>query len=272
MLTAGLLSVTFRKHSPEEIIEIAARAELSTLEWGGDIHLPPGRLQEAQRLSRRCREAGINCAAYGSYYRAGEPDQPDFHAVADTALALGAPTVRVWAGARGSAEADNQYRRAVWSDAARICRIAEQKQLTVTFEFHGGTLTDSLPSLQTLRQAADSPAFRSGWQPTVNATPQQRLAELREVLPFLSTVHVFHWLPGEIRMPLADGEPEWREYLRLLSRSGRDIPVMLEFVRDDSEQQLQNDARTLKNMLAAIDSSASRQGSSGAGNFRRESV
>lgn len=272
MLKAGLLSVTFRKYSPEQIIAIAEQAELSALEWGGDIHLPPGRLQEARRLSRQCGEAGIDCAAYGSYYRAGEPDQPDFHSVADTALALGAPTIRVWAGARGSAEADDEYRRAVWNDAARICRIAEEKQLTVTFEFHGGTLTDSLPSLLALRRAADSPAFRSGWQPAVNAAPQQRRAELREVLPFLSTVHVFHWLPGGLRMPLADGEPEWREYLRILARSGRDIPVMLEFVRDDSARQLSADARTLKKMIAAIDSSASRQGASGADNFRGESA
>ena len=272
MLTAGLLSVTFRKYSPEQIIEIAGQAELSALEWGGDIHLPPGCLRKAEQLRRQCRAAGIRCAAYGSYYRAGEPDQPDFRSVADTALALGAPTIRVWAGARGSAEADGEYRRAVRDDAARICRIAEQERLTVTFEFHGGTLTDSIPSLLALRQAADSPAFRSGWQPTGNAAPQQRREELREVLPFLSTVHVFHWLPGGLRMPLADGEPEWCEYLRILARSGRDIPVMLEFVRDDSARQLSADARTLKKMIPAIDSSASRQGSSGADNFRRESV
>ncbi len=253
MLTAGLLSVTFRNLSPEEVIQTALRAHLPVLEWGGDIHVPPGRTELAQQLFHRCREAGIRCAAYGSYYRTGEPDQPDFHAVADTALALGASTVRVWAGARGSAEADAEYRRIVWADTARICRIAEEKRLTVTFEFHSGTLTDSIASLLALRQAADSPAFRSGWQPTVNAALQQRQEELREVLPFLSTMHVFHWHPGTIRRPLADGASEWRDYLRIAAGCGRDIPVMLEFVRDDSVQQLLEDAQTLRNLLAALD-------------------
>lgn len=252
MLTAGLLSVTFRKISPELIIEIAARAELQVIEWGGDIHVVPGALKKAQQIAHLAAASGIRCISYGSYYRAGEANPFDFHTVADTALALGASTVRVWAGARGSVEADDEYRRTVWEDTARICRIAEQKQLTVTFEFHSGTLTDSLPSLHALRQAADSPAFRSGWQPTVNATPQQRRAELQEVLPFLSTMHVFHWLSNGTRLPLADGKPEWMDYLQLATRSGRDIPVMLEFVRNDSVQQLLDDAETLKKMLRAI--------------------
>lgn len=248
MLSAGLLSVTFRKLSPERIVELALEAGLETIEWGGDIHVKPGDLVTARRIAAEA--APLRCAAYGSYYRAGEAGQPDFKAVMETAQALGAPTIRVWAGMRGSAEADDDYRRAVWRDTARICRLAERESLTVTFEFHSSTLTDTVASLLELRQAADSPAFRSGWQTTVDAGHQQRREELLSVLPFLSTVHAFHWLPGYVRLALADGENEWNDFLQILAGSGADHPVMLEFVRDDSEQQFLEDAATLKRLIA----------------------
>ncbi len=39
---AGLVSVTFRQLSPEEIVRVAREAGLTVIEWGGDVHVPPG--------------------------------------------------------------------------------------------------------------------------------------------------------------------------------------------------------------------------------------
>lgn len=38
----GLVSVTFRQKSVEEIAALTAEAGLSGVEWGGDVHVPPG--------------------------------------------------------------------------------------------------------------------------------------------------------------------------------------------------------------------------------------
>jgi hypothetical protein len=70
--------------------------------------------------------------------------------------------------------------------------------------------------------------------------------------PRLLHVHVFHWrLPDLARLPLAEGEPRWRRYLEELHHLGGRRHLLLEFVRDDSPQQLLDDAQTLKRWLVA---------------------
>lgn len=51
--------------------------------------------------------AGLRVVAYGSYYHVGCQGQegiPNFEDVLETALELGAPLIRVWAGNTGSHE------------------------------------------------------------------------------------------------------------------------------------------------------------------------
>lgn len=48
MYQIGLVSVSFRGLSPEEIIRIAKDAGLNRIEWGSDVHAP---FDDAERLS-----------------------------------------------------------------------------------------------------------------------------------------------------------------------------------------------------------------------------
>lgn len=90
----GMNSVTFRQKSIDEIIDIAKRAGLSRIEWGGDVHLPPGDTLLAARTAEKTRSAGLEVLSYGSYYHGDETE--DFTAVLATAKAVGAPVIRVW--------------------------------------------------------------------------------------------------------------------------------------------------------------------------------
>src|SRR5262245_16795172 len=99
-LVPGLVSVTFRQLGPGEIIALAVEHGMRAIEWGGDVHVPVGDLVVAREVGRWCVDAGIIVEAYGSYYRG----IGDFAPVLETALALGAPRIRVWAGELGSAE------------------------------------------------------------------------------------------------------------------------------------------------------------------------
>jgi 3-dehydroshikimate dehydratase len=67
-MKTGLLSVTFRKLSPDHIIRLVSQAGLQVIEWGGDIHVPHGDIEIAEQVGRMTREAGIEVASYGSYY------------------------------------------------------------------------------------------------------------------------------------------------------------------------------------------------------------
>jgi len=67
---------------------------MRAIEWGGDVHVPTGDLAGAREVAARCGDAGIAVEAYGSYFRASG----EFGPVLETAVALGAPRVRVRAG------------------------------------------------------------------------------------------------------------------------------------------------------------------------------
>jgi hypothetical protein len=74
-------------------------------------------------------------------------------------------------------------------------------------------------------------------------------------------VHAYHWTIGSYEQnlfndeertlkwpddyhmhPLADGEERWNHYLQTLAASGRQYPVLLEFVRDHQVEQARVDA------------------------------
>ena len=255
MLIPGLVSVTFRQRSVEQIVELVVQAGLNAIEWGGDIHVPHGDLARARQARQMTEGAGLTVAAYGSYYRVGDPKSPDFDDVLVSAVELGAPTVRVWAGRRGSRDADEAYRQAVVDDARRVADLAEGANVKLAFEFHGNTLTDTSRSATQLFQQVDHPAVCSYWQPPLGASVDDARRSLRDVLPWLSNVHVFHWKPGTSQLlALADGAEAWRSYIDAIQSTRRDHFMLIEFVRDGVPENFFEDAAALKHWLTPTQS------------------
>ena len=262
MLRTGLVSITFRTLSPERIIELVARAGLEGIEWGGDIHVPHGDTARAREVRRWTVDAGLAVSSYGSYYRVGHDEPAPFDAVVETAVALGAPIVRVWAGRQGSAETDRAYRDRVVEDSRHIADLAQKAGLLVAYEFHGNTLTDTNESAIGLLQQVAHKAVVSYWQPMqVQSLPlgeaeAYRLAGLRTILPWLAHLHVFHWADGGGRRPLVEGKAPWRERFRLVRRTGRDHYALIEFVQDDEPDAFLHDAAALKEWSLSIEGEA----------------
>src|SRR5689334_25420235 len=100
-LSLGVCSVTLRACSIDDVVAVAAGAGLECIEWGGDVHVPPGDLAAARHARQTTLAAGLRVASYGSYWRCSG----DFGPVLATARELGAPRVRIWAGETGSADA-----------------------------------------------------------------------------------------------------------------------------------------------------------------------
>lgn len=256
MIRPGLVSISFRSLEPAAIIDLCVRGGLAAIEWGGDVHVPHGDVDTAHAVGAGTVAAGLAVAAYGSYYRAGEVEgNPDFSAVLASAQALGAPLVRVWAGTRGSAAADAEYRARVVEDLRRIAGLADLANLAVACEFHGGTLTDTNESALALYHEAGHPNLLAYWQPPVGLPPESCRQGLAALLARLSNLHVFHWVTeegGRRREPLASGRELWEGYLALAQEAPGDRYALLEFVRDDSPEQLLADAATLREWLGRL--------------------
>lgn len=250
-LRSGLVSISFRKISASQLIEEVVKAGQQGIEWGGDVHVPHGDTRKAEQVARWTRDAGLETSAYGSYYRLADPESPEAEAVLDSAEALGAPTVRVWAGKRGSAEADAAYRDEVCRDAEKICALAARRNLRIALEYHDGTLTDSSDSAAALLERLPLENLDTLWQPP-NGRPEEICEEsLTRILPRISNLHVFHWGRGgwSERLTLSEGKERWKRYFTLLQNPPKSRWALLEFVKDDSLDQYHEDAQVLKALL-----------------------
>lgn len=245
MLIPGLVSVTFRECEPRQIIAEVQTAGLHAIEWGGDVHAPPGDAAQAELVQRMSTDAGLKVAAYGSYFRLGR--EMEVEPWLETARLLGAPTMRIWTGARGSAETTEAQRRALVTELRSVCDHAARYGLTISLEFHEGTFTDRAESVAMLMQETIHDALRTYWQPVNRKADITELkSSIAAVLPWLTHVHVFHRCFDPMQwLALADGRMQWRALFQMLSASKENHAVMIEFVRGNSIAAFREDAAEL---------------------------
>ena len=255
MIHSGLVSVTFRKLSPEEIVSLVSKAGLEAIEWGGDIHVPHGQVDRAKDVRKMTEDAGIKMPSYGSYYSVGhEEESVSFQAVLDSAVELGVQTIRVWAGKKGSKEADADYRKIIVEDSQRIARLASEAGIGIAYEYHSNTLTDTHESAVRLLKDVAADNVGTYWQPPEKLNLEQCLEGLEAVLPWLVNVHVYNEDDEtEELLPLAGGEDRWMRYLKVIASTGREHFAMLEFVRGNSPDAFLEDAKVLKDWLSRLD-------------------
>lgn len=255
MIFPGLASVTLRQLPAEQVVALARDAGLLGIEWGGDVHVAHGDLVQARRVRALMADAGLQTVSYGSYYRVGHPEEVRFKQVLLTAVTLGAPLIRVWAGKRPFRQADNGYWSQVLGDAEHIAMLADEHNIQIAFEFHSNTLADSaIGAGQLLWELADY-GLLSYWQPPVLSSAAANEAALAMLAPWLCHLHVFSWRETDNRverLPLAAHRAAWLRYLQLADELTNDRFALLEFVRDDDPAQLMQDAASLHEMLSVI--------------------
>jgi len=246
----GLCSVTFRALAPEEIVALAASAGLEVIEWGGDVHVPPGDVVRAAQVAQATTDAGLAVASYGSYFRAGGDEE--LTPILDSAQALGADRVRIWAGAVDVSDA----RDADWTQTVDRLRSAAgeagERGIELALEFHSGTLAATAPATLRLLDEVGSPHLSTYWQPTVAASVDAVLEEYRALAAHTSAAHVFSWWPSKERLPLRARDALWTRFF--VEASGAENPprdALLEFVPGDDPSLLASEAATLRGYLGA---------------------
>lgn len=249
----GLVSVSFRKLSVPEIIDLCVHSGCQIVEWGGDVHVPPEDISNARETARLCAEKQLQIAAYGSYCRLGNCSLTDIENTVATAAALGAPVIRVWAGTKGSEHCTPDERSKVAADARLISEMAEQNGMRVGLEFHSNTLTDTTASTLKLLEEVNHPNLRTLWQVPVSMTSADAEKSLEQVLPWLSHLHVFHWWPtSSDRHPLLVGAEDWQKYLRILKKHDLAPDLLLEFLPQDDPQTVPAEIATLQHWVSEI--------------------
>lgn len=247
-LKSGLVSVTFRKLPVAEIIQLVAATGLDGIEWGGDHHVPHGKLKIAQETFQQTTDAGLKVAAYGSYYRFD--GTLEFESVLATAVELKAPVIRVWAGTKGSQDTTTAERDYIVDKARAIGDLAATANIKVAFEYHGKTLTDQVDSTVSLLTEIDHPNIYTYWQPLDSHTYSEQMRGLLAVKPWLVNIHVYHWTYNGHRLPLLAGTRQWTEFIRFLKTESLDPYLLLEFVRNDNTEQFKIDAQNLKKLMS----------------------
>lgn len=251
MIYTGIVSVTFRKFSPKEVIKLSKDAGIDGIEWGGDVHVPHGDTAKANEVYKMTVGNGLKVASYGSYYRLGVEKKgvDTFKSVLETAVELKAPVIRVWAGNKGSADADRKWWRDCIEESRKIASMALKQGIRVAFEYHNKTLTDTVESAVKFMDNINHKNIRSYWQPLRSMNLDEQMDGLKKILPWLENIHV-HYMTSEGREPLANGEDEWMKYLNIARELEKDLYAMIEFVKDHDPNQFFEDVKTLKQLLA----------------------
>lgn len=247
---SGLVSISFRKLSYKEIIDITAESGLSAIEWGGDVHVPLGELDIADKVRLATAERGLTVPEYGSYYVISKSGAEKAQAAISSARALGTRVIRVWASDKNrSAMSDEEYLAAV-EDAKMLCDSAPD--LTFCLECHNHSITEDYRDAAAYIADVGRANFKTFWQPNQFRDHSYNTEALEALLPSVVSVHVFSW-EGNAHYPLDHHAERWADYLAILKRSDADkIHLMLEFMHDNSQASLKNTADVLNRWIAQI--------------------
>ncbi|MDO4595294.1 MAG: sugar phosphate isomerase/epimerase [Tissierellia bacterium] len=239
----GLCSVTFRKKTVDEIIEIAVKNHLNFIEWGADIHLKPGDFKMCDHIKNLCKQFGISYS-YGSYFK--YKDEDDFDLILKTAQRLETRDIRIWAMRKSSKDITiSEYTNFI-NISKTIAKKANKLNMNIHFENHRKTLTDTTESAIKLLEDINEPNVYMYWQPQADMTIDERIEALEKLRKYISNVHVFNWDDDFKRYPLKEAKNEWKEYIEHL---GKNRAYLLEFVKDDKVEQFQKDLNILKQLM-----------------------
>jgi len=184
-----------------------------------------------------------------------------FKPVLETAKALSAQNIRVWAGVKGSELTDSDTRKRIEEESFVIVEEAKKEGMTVSYECHGGTLTDTLSSYMELLENVKKIATSSGkdskayayFQPYASMPMEDVYEYLEKLNPYLMNLHVFNWkvIDGRIhRLPMSSGGDYWIDiFKKVKSMSDRTHYALMEFVKNDSDHQFLEDAKALRDFL-----------------------
>ena len=245
MYQTGLVSVSFRGLSPEEVIALCKQNGLSRIEWGSDIHVPPTDPENAARVAKLQGEAGIVTSSYGTYFRLGVHKTEELAAYIKTAKLLGTDILRIWGGEKNFEDLTPEEWDHLVLCGCEAAKAAEAAGVTLCLECHNKTCTNCPEGTLALLEAVASPALKMYWQPNQYHSEEWNLGYAKAIAPHVVHIHVFHWIEKE-KFPLAQGLAVWKKYLSCFDGSQN---LLLEFMPDGKPETLPREVETLGRLI-----------------------
>lgn len=241
----GLVSVSFRQHSPKEILEVTKAAGLSCIEWGSDVHAPCHDIERLHKIAEMQKEYGIFCSSYGTYFRLGETPIEELSDYIAAAKALGTDILRLWGTRKSGKDMTEEERKDLLELCRTVAKIAEDSGVTFCLECHKNTFTENPDDAVWLMQSIRSPRFRMYWQPFQWQSSEQNVENAKKIAPFAEHIHVFNWRGSE-KLPLTDAVGDWQEYIKAFSTPRT---LLLEFMPNGTIEELAHEAEALRTMI-----------------------
>lgn len=237
----GLVSVSFRQHSPREILSAMKETNLSCVEWGSDIHAPCKDIKKLYEIVNLQEEYGVGCCSYGTYFKLGTDDINELEDYANAAKILGTTILRIWCGNKGAHLYSNDEKKSFFEESKKAARMAETLGVTLCMECHNNTYTETLDGTLEIMSEVSSPCFQMYWQPNQFNSVEDNVLYAKTVSPYVRNIHVFNW-DGSNKYPLCRAVDTWKGYLSCF-----DAPktLLLEFMPDGRIDTLQAEAQAL---------------------------
>lgn len=245
MFQSGLVSISFRSLSPQQIVSLCKEAGLSAIEWGSDVHAPCSDRERLHEIVTLQALEGISCSSYGTYFKLGVHDTTELHDYISAAKILGTDILRLWCGEKNFEDLSAEERKHILDEAKKAAAIAEAEDVTLCMECHNNTFTNCLEGALTLMNTVDSPALRMYWQPNQFRTDAVNFEYARQIAPYTKHIHVFQWKEKE-KFPLEDGVALWEKYLSYFDGTQT---LLLEFMPDNKPESLVREAETLHRLI-----------------------
>ena len=246
MLNTGLVSISFRSLSCEQLIENLKKCGLKNIEWGSDVHAPVDNEERLYEIRRLMEENGINCCSYGSYFRISVNPVDEIYKYIKAAKILGTNIIRLWCGNKGTDVITAEETEKLFADCKALAKIGEEEGVIFCMECHNDTYTDNVNTALKLMEEVNSPAFRMYWQPNQHKTFEENMHYAKTLSAYTYHLHVFNWA-GHDRLPLKDAVKTWKDYL---TNFEGERYLLLEFMPDDKIETLPVETEALNAIVS----------------------
>lgn len=244
----GLCSVSFRKHTPEDIIKECQRLSLDSIEWGSDLHAPCDNIESLHNIASLQNKYGIKCSSYGTYFHLGKDSLQNLEDYIKAAKILGTDILRLWCGEKNSIEYSDTEREELISECIKAAQMAKKYGVVLCMECHPGSLTDTAKSAVELMERVNSPHFKMYWQTNTEGDEDLGLTEAKLLAPHTVNIHVFYWVDN-VQQSLANGIKPWRKYL---NEFDGEKSLLIEFVPGGKIETLESEVNALKTIVENI--------------------
>ena len=239
----GLCSVTFRKKSVAQVVQIAKKAGIGYIEWGGDIHVKS--VEDACKVKSLCDNEGIKISSYGSYFNSAEYDEAQWKEICEIASVMGATSIRIWLGKKDSEETDDSEYVTLLDNTKKMCDIAAEYSLLVCPECHDNTFNNNTDAFLRMKNDLQKDNFKTYFQSRYFRM-EYDLDRIERTFDFIENVHLSYRDLKKEQMFRKKDSRYIDKLLDKLGSKGFDGIVMVEFVDFDSEDVFYKDIKKLR--------------------------